>query len=189
MADNRRIISVPTQQQIARFWSHIDKSGGPLACWPWTGTRLQNGYGWSRFLGKTRPAHRVVCFLSIGYWPQVARHSCDNPPCCNPAHILPGTYTDNSADMIARGRSATGARNGTHTHPESRARGKRNGAHKYPERLPCGENNILAKFPDALIEAARNSEGLQREIARRFGMSQQHVSRIKLGQTRRRPTP
>jgi hypothetical protein len=37
-------------------------------------------------------------------------HSCDNPPCINVAHLHLGTRTENSAEMVARGRSGKGVK-------------------------------------------------------------------------------
>lgn len=31
-------------------------------------------------------------------------HTCDNPPCCNPAHLYRGTALDNARDRDTRGR-------------------------------------------------------------------------------------
>ena len=33
------------------------------------------------------------------------RHTCDNPPCCNPKHLLRGSQLDNIRDRVARGRN------------------------------------------------------------------------------------
>ena len=35
----------------------------------------------------------------------VIRHTCDNPACCNPNHMIVGTNKENTADMIARQRA------------------------------------------------------------------------------------
>lgn len=85
-----------------RFWNKVDRSGD---CWTWTAGRDGAEYGQFRYEGKNIKAHRVSFFLSNGYWPRVIRHSCDNPPCVNPAHLLDGTYKENSDDVYNRERN------------------------------------------------------------------------------------
>jgi len=43
---------------------------------------------------------------------KIIRHTCDNPMCINPKHLVVGTHKDNAHDRVKRGRSATGARAG-----------------------------------------------------------------------------
>lgn len=47
-----------------------------------------------------------------GYHGAVARHTCDNPRCCNPRHLEWGTQGDNVTDMARRRRAARGERAG-----------------------------------------------------------------------------
>jgi hypothetical protein len=58
-------------------------------------------------------AHRVAWALATAS--QVPKnmkvlHACDNPACCNPAHLRIGTLQDNSNDMCARQRACRGER-------------------------------------------------------------------------------
>lgn len=77
-----------------------DRSG----CIEWPRGRDKNGYGKMRFLGRHERTHRVAFFLENGFWPNICRHVCDNPPCVNPDHLLDGTVADNNSDTISRGR-------------------------------------------------------------------------------------
>ena len=77
------------------------------ACWEWSGARNPKGYGVVGHEGRTRRVHRLVfAEYNDGAEPEVVRHTCDNPPCFNPRHLLPGTHADNVRDCIQRGRRA-----------------------------------------------------------------------------------
>ena len=93
-----------------RVWDYIDRSGGPDACWPWTGAENGCGYGMAQWNKQKRKAHRVVYELVNGQLdPDLdVLHRCDNPPCCNPAHLRAGTHDDNMRDRDERGRTLKG---------------------------------------------------------------------------------
>lgn len=70
----------------------------------------KDGYASVRFGGKKVRLHRHVYCTANGVAPeaiedQVIRHTCDNPRCINPAHLVAGTNTDNVQDRVLRGRS------------------------------------------------------------------------------------
>lgn len=91
---------------VERFWRLVDRSNSD-GCWPWLGTRGSKGYGFFTVNGSPTGAHRWILGALRGdalTAHEVARHTCDNPPCCRPDHLLVGTHSDNMLDSVARGR-------------------------------------------------------------------------------------
>jgi hypothetical protein len=74
-------------------------------CWEYQGPRRKDGYGFYNW-GNDKLAHRIAYRLACGEIPKgmVVMHTCDNPPCCNPAHLKLGTKGDNNRDMFAKQR-------------------------------------------------------------------------------------
>lgn len=75
----------------------------------------EHGYGRVRRGGRNYLAHRLayceahsVPIESIAGL--VVRHTCDNPRCINPEHLLIGTQADNCHDAVVRKRRKTGER-------------------------------------------------------------------------------
>jgi hypothetical protein len=91
------------------FWERVDKDG-PNGCWIWKGYCQRFGHGW---LGKYGLAHRYAYELLVGPVPagKCLLHSCDNPPCVNPAHLFVGDRVVNNADKVRKRRHAHGERN------------------------------------------------------------------------------
>ncbi len=101
-----------TPKELDRFWSKVNTSAGPDACWPWVGGKHIRGYG---IFSVHRPgvyrswrSHRIAYEQSHGTDPGklMVLHACDNPPCCNPSHLFLGTHQDNVDDKVAKGRQA-----------------------------------------------------------------------------------
>ncbi len=89
------------------FWSKVSVTD-TQGCWEWQGTRLPTGYGRFKSQGATFYAHRFSYSLRNGPIPprEVVLHSCDNPPCVNPAHLSAGSQAENLRDMRRKGRGA-----------------------------------------------------------------------------------
>lgn len=168
----------PRRPLEERFWEKVNKNGpipkhcpelGP--CWVWTGCLNSDGYGNIKVRGLADGAH-VVGFVLQGGERQPGmsvRHRCDNRACVRDAHLVSGTHTDNMKDMMLRGRAASGARNGRHTHPESTRRGT---------RVPTA---ILTERDVMYIRTLYKCGVSQSALAREFGVKFMTVHAIVCG--------
>ena len=95
---------LPLKERLELVGWDVTETG----CWEWRGTRNDQGYGLitaPRLNLDGARVHRLMYELHVGPLGDLQGcHRCDNPPCCNPAHIFPGTGADNMADMVAKGR-------------------------------------------------------------------------------------
>jgi len=122
----------------ARFWEKVDKSGGPDACWLWTGDISTSGYGrfgiWDAVANKGHMeyAHRVAYELTYGLIHNgfLICHHCDVKLCCNPTHYFAGTTRDNMQDAARKGRTCSGERHRSHTNPGTVLKGEQIGNSK-----------------------------------------------------------
>ncbi|AHJ87065.1 putative DNA binding protein [Bacillus phage BCP8-2] len=89
----------------------IDDNG----CWVVTSHAVNaHGYPCVQRNGKKQYVHRYMYMEHVRDIESsvLLRHKCDNPKCCNPAHLEEGSHTDNVRDRVERDRSAKGESNG-----------------------------------------------------------------------------
>ena len=131
-------------------------------CIIFAGYKDSCGYGVRKVGGVNHGAHRVAYCEANGVTLEsikglIVRHTCDNPSCVNPAHLVIGTQADNMADKVERGR----------------ARGQASGA-----------DNTRSKLTAQQVEAIRREyvprskeHGLQ-ALANKYGVSAMQIHRI-----------
>lgn len=145
---------------IERFHSLVRRFG-PDDCWPWSASLTTSGYGRFKINSyEAVPASRFALVLDsrAEHMDLHALHSCDNPACCNPAHLRWGTPADNAQDKIERDRWRGGDQ--------------------------AGASNGAAKLDEAGL--ARVVQGLKRglnnkQIANGLPIGHAMVSKIRLG--------
>lgn len=150
------------QTFLNRFWSKVSKSPNENTCWEWQGSRVNGRYGKISSGGKRGLlllTHRAAYEIATGKDPGNLKvlHSCDNPRCCNSAHLSLGSSLDNSQDMVSKNRQNKG------------------------EKVPSAKLNSEA-IPQ--IRALYATGGYsQKAIALLFGVSQGAIFRVLTGET------
>ena len=130
-------------------------------CVLWTGARFTDGYG---RLGSRR-AHRVAWEARYGPIPAglVVCHHCDTPLCVRVSHLFLGTPGDNNRDSMLKGRRAKGEAVNTAKLTEAQVR------------------EIRRLYEPAAVRGQHLGRTSNREIARRYGVSDAMISYILRG--------
>lgn len=134
------------------------------SCWIWRPNIKNNEYARVSFYGKRISAHRLSFLAFNGPIPSglVVMHTCDNPKCVNPAHLIVGTYGDNAKDAYDKGR-------------------------KLPPLNPMpGEKHPMAKLTEVEVFEIKNMLANKvsiSDLARKYGVSLTTICDIKNGRS------
>lgn len=163
-SDLLRRIELKEQEVADKLSNYIVNENG---CWVYQGYTTPTHYGqfhiyckWLKVKKRKFAAHRVAYAFHNGVDPadKCVCHQCDNPSCINPDHLWLGTLSDNSRDMVRKGRQAQ----------------------------QDGELNAGSKLNEAKVLeiVARVRQGEQnKQIAADMGVNHGTVSLVRLGKT------
>jgi hypothetical protein len=130
-------------------------------CWICTSHRPgKQGYPRCSIGNKQKRLNRIMYERYFGEIPEamLVCHKCDNKLCINPDHLFLGTQADNMQDMDEKGRRVS-----------------------VPSR---GEKHGMAKLTEEQVIEIRSLTGItQREIAKKYDLSETHVSEIRKRKT------
>ena len=133
-------------------------------CFLWTkalhGKTRLHSYGYTWYINRRWKTHRLSYELNLGPIPEgmSVLHSCDNPRCINPEHLVLGTHDDNMRHLKERGR-----------------------ANRKPVNV--GDKNASAKLSEKQIVDIRASVESRKVLADLYGVSYSNICLIKSGRS------
>lgn len=138
-----------TEQRFLEKVAPANEAG----CHLWKASKSIYGYGLFCVDGRMSAAHRVAWKIANGPITGGLHvlHKCDVRACCNPEHLFLGTHAENMADMNRKGRQVP----------------------------PIGSKNGQSKLTEREAVEIFCSEGTQKSIGARFGVTQELVGYIK----------
>jgi hypothetical protein len=154
-----------SQEQKDCFWSKVEITDDITQCWAWRGAKNTKGYGHVRISKRHLLSHRVAFEFAVCEIPPalIVCHLCDNPPCCNPRHLVLGTRCANVADMIIKNRQG------------------------FKKNRAIGTRNFNAKLNDDSVKEIRSAyargEMNQYELADKYGVTQTAIGSVVLNRT------
>ncbi len=187
MREATRPIPELSEKDKARF---IKKLSPPdsKGCIFWSAGK-RGGYGIFTLKGEPFGAHRVAWLLKNGEIPPnlIIRHTCDNPSCVNPEHMLLGTDADNVRDRDLRGRAVIlrGDDHYSRQRPEVLARGDRHGSRVKPWTVTRGEKHKLSRLnPEKVLHIrATVGEKSNKELAEQYGVTATLIYNVRKNRT------
>lgn len=146
-------------------WEVADRIEKTETCWVWAGPDdSKQGYGrvYLGVNGKYTQAHRYVYERLVGPIGKglILRHTCDNPRCVNPEHLIPGTAQENARDR------------------QERDRGRVKPGERHPGAKLTDREVVFMKY---LLASKKPEYGDQTKIARAFGVTTVTVNAIAKG--------
>lgn len=148
-----------------RFWPKVDMRG-PDECWNWKACVTEYGYGRMTAGGGVNvKAPRASMMIATGNLipdGMNVLHRCDNPSCVNPSHLFFGSQKENVRDAVSKGRNSKPPIKFGTAHPHS----------------------VLTEEQVNEIRSTDWKRGVQAKLARKFGVAQITVSRVRRGLAR-----
>lgn len=137
----------------------IDEHG----CWIWEGPLNDSGYGTLGYKSRHERVHRLAAAVWNGFdcdSELFICHTCDNPPCFNPAHLFAGTPQDNVEDCKYKGRMNPWGGNG--------AQKLRDKTH-CPKGHPYSGTNLIQYGKNRRCRECANRSSSEAYYRRRYG--------------------